>query len=272
MERLKKFTISGGGDLSCYPELKDLVSFLSQFKIPIHLGYTSGKGFNKPDDALFYIDHGVTEVSFTVFATDPVLRAEYMKDPEPEASIQVLRDFCAHCDVYGAMVIIPGVNDREILDKTLNDLETMGIKGAILMRFANFTENGLILNNSPIIPGIIPQNIQEFTELVRNSASKHPSMRITGTPLEDPLIGSPFAIRNVPEALEKLPRTTKRATVITGQIAAPRMREIFEALGGSVNVVSPKKDIGCLITIEDIKNMDLSEVSETVLSRVGFCS
>ena len=132
------------------------------------------------------------------------------------------------------------------------------------MRFANFPENGLILNNAPIISGIIPHNIQEFTELVRNSAAKHPSMRITGTPLEDPLIGSPFAIRNVPEALEKLPRTTKRATVITGQIAAPRMREIFEALGGSVNVVSPKKDIGCLITIEDIKNMDLSEVSETV--------
>jgi methanogenesis marker radical SAM protein len=187
-----------------------------------------------------------------------------MKDPEPEASIQVLRDFCAHCDVYGAIVLIPGVNDGEVLDKTLSDLETMGAKGAILMRFANFSENGLILNNAPIIPGIIPHNIEEFTELVRNSAAKHPSMRITGTPLEDPLIGSPFAIRNVPEALEKLPRTTKRATIITGQIAAPRLREIFEALGGSVNVVSPKKDIGCLITIEDLKNMDLSEVTETV--------
>jgi NifB/MoaA-like Fe-S oxidoreductase len=89
-------------------------------------------------------------------------------------------------------------------------------------------------------------------------------MRITGTPLEDPLIGSPFAIRNVPEALEKLPRITRRATVITGQIAAPRLREIFEALGGTVNVVSPKKDIGCLITIEDIEKLDLSEISETV--------
>jgi len=262
--KIKKFTISGGGDLSCYPELKSLVAFLSQFETPIHLGYTSGKGFNKPDDALFYIDHGVTEVSFTVFATDPALRAEYMKDPEPEASIQVLRDFCAHCDVYGAIVLIPEVNDGKILDKTFSDLETMGAKGAILMRFANFSENGLILNNAPIIPGIIPHNIEEFTELVRNSAAKHPSIRITGTPLEDPLIGSPFAIRNVPEALEKLPRTTKRATIITGQIAVPRLREIFEALGGSVNVVSPKKDIGCLITIEDLKNMDLAEVSETV--------
>ncbi|MEL7663377.1 MAG: methyl coenzyme M reductase-arginine methyltransferase Mmp10 [Methanosarcina mazei] len=261
---VKKFTVSGGGDLSCYPELKNLITFLSQFNTPIHLGYTSGKGFSKPDDALFYIKNGVTEVSFTVFATDPSLRAEYMKDPEPEASIQVLRDFCAHCEVYGAIVLLPGINDGEVLEKTLSDLESMGAKGAIFMRFANFQENGLILNNSPIIPGIIPHTVSEFTEIVRSSAAKHPSMRITGTPLEDPLIGSPFAIRNVPEALSKLPGVTKKATVLTGQVAAPRLTEIFEALGGSVNVVPLKKDIGCLITIDDFRNLDLSEVTETV--------
>ena len=261
---VKKFTVSGGGDLSCYPELKNLIAFLSQFNIPIHLGYTSGKGFSKPDDAVFYINNGVTEVSFTVFATDPALRAEYMKDPEPEASIQVLRDFCSHCEVYGAIVLLPGVNDGEVLEKTLSDLESMGAKGAILMRFANFQENGLILNNSPIIPGITPHTVSEFTEIVRSSAAKHPSMRITGTPLEDPLIGSPFAIRNIPEALSKLPGVTKKATVITGQVAAPRLTEIFEALGGTVNVVPLKKDIGCLITIDDFKTLDLSEVAETV--------
>jgi methanogenesis marker radical SAM protein len=261
---VKKFTISGGGDLSCYPELKDLVAFLSQFKISIHLGYTSGKGFSKAEDALFYIDNGVTEVSFTVFATDPVLRAEYMRDPEPEVSLKILQDFCAHCDVYAAIVVIPGVNDGKVLDKTLNDLETMGAKGAILMRFANSSENGLILNNSPLIPGITSHTVQEFTELVRNSAAKHSSMRITGTPLEDPLIGSPFAIRNVPEALSKLPKVTKKATIITSQIAAPRLKAIFDALGSSVNVVPVKKDIGCLITIEDFKALDLSKVDETV--------
>ena len=261
---VKKFAVSGGGDLSCYPELKNLIAFLSQFNVPIHLGYTSGKGFSKPDDALFYINHGVTEVSFTVFATDPALRAEYMKDPEPEASIQVLRDFCAHCEVYGAIVLLPGINDGEVLEETLNELEAMGAKGAILMRFANYQENGLILNNSPIIPGINPHTVSEFTEIVRSSAAKHPSIRITGTPLEDPLIGSPFAIRNVPEALSKLPKVNKKATIITGQVAASRLAEIFEALGGTVNVVPLKKDIGCLITIDDFKTLDLSEVTETV--------
>ncbi len=259
-----KFTISGGGDVSCYPELKNLVAFLSQFKTPIHLGYTSGKGFSKPDDALFYIDHWVREVSFTVFATDPALRSEYMKDPEPEASLQVLKDFCAHCEVYGAIVVIPGANDGEVLEKTISDLDSMGAKGAILMRFANSRENGLILNNAPIMPGINPHTVPEFTELVRSSAAKHPSFRITGTPLEDPLIGSPFAIRNVPEALEKLPPVTRSATVITSSVSAPRLREIFDSLGGTVNVVPLEKDVGCLITIEDFENLDLSEVKETV--------
>ena len=263
-EGVKKFTISGGGDVSCYPELKKLVAFLSQFETPIHLGYTSGKGFSKPDDALFYIEKGVAEVSFTVFATDPTLRAEYMKDPEPEASLQVLKDFCTHCEVYGAIVVIPGVNDGPVLEKTLCDLEAMGARGAILMRFANERENGLILNNAPVMKGITSHTVSEFTELVRKSAAAHPSIRITGTPLEDPLIGSPFAIRNEPEALAKLPPVTKEATVITSQVAAPRLREIFEALGGTVNVVPLKKDIGCLTTLEDFQALDLSEVKETV--------
>ncbi|MDD2440325.1 MAG: methyl coenzyme M reductase-arginine methyltransferase Mmp10 [Methanosarcinaceae archaeon] len=261
---VKKFTISGGGDVSCYPELKNLVAFLSQFETPIHLGYTSGKGFSKADDALFYLDKGVTEVSFTVFATDPALRAEYMKDPEPEASLQVLKDFCAQAEVYGAIVLIPGVNDGSVLEKTLKDLENMGARGAILMRFANKRENGLILNNAPIIKGITSHTVSEFTEIVRKAAAVHPALRITGTPLEDPLIGSPFAIRNEPEALASLPPLTKEATLLTGSVAAPRLRKIFEALGGSVNVVALPKDIGCLITIEDFQTLDLSEVKETV--------
>ena len=35
-------------------------------------------------------------------------------------------------------------------------------------------------------------------------------------------------------------------------------------LAGSVNVIPVKKDIGCLITIEDIKALDLSQIKETV--------
>ncbi len=261
---VEKLTVSGGGDISCYEELPDLVYFLSQFECPIHLGYTSGKGFNSVEEADLYIQAGVTEVSFTVFATDPELRRKYMNDPEPQASLDVLQRFCESCEVYAAIVVIPGVNDGVILDKTLQDLEGMGAKGVILMRFANSFKEGLILDNAPVLDDIITHSIEEFTSIVRNAAAKY-NIRITGTPLEDPLIGCPFAIRNEPDYLAKLPEITKKATVITSMAAHSRLQKIFAALGGYVSVVPVEKDIGCLITIEDFRNLDLSNLEETII-------
>jgi methanogenesis marker radical SAM protein len=261
---VEKFTISGGGDISCYAELPDLVYFLSRFEKPIHLGYTSGKGFNSAEEADFYIEAGVTEVSFTVFATDPQLRRKYMGDPEPEASLEVLKRFCKTCDVYGAIVVIPGVNDGEVLEKTLQDMTDMGVRGVILMRFANLFREGLILANAPVMDDIKTHTIEEFTGIVRDAAEKFP-LRITGTPLEDPLIGSPFALRNEPDVLAALPEITKKATLLTSTAARPRLEQVFNSLGGSVNVIAVDKDIGCLITIEDFRNLDLTDVEETVI-------
>lgn len=256
------FTISGGGDISCYTELPNLVEFLSQFNAPIKLGYTSGKGFNKGDEADFYIERGVSEVSFTVFATDPELRRKYMGDREPEASLKVLRRFCEACEVYAAIVLIPGVNDGTVLDKTLSDLGEMGIKGVILMRFANRRDNGLILRNEPVIKDVVSHTIEEFADIVRDANSRYP-YRITGTPLEDPDYGSPFAIRNEPEYLAKLPPITKRATVITGRVAAPRIREVLKS--PLVNIVAVEKDIADLITIEDLQEIPDGELQDTVI-------
>jgi methanogenesis marker radical SAM protein len=262
-KNITKFNISGGGDVSCYPELKPLVKFLSQYNKPIHLGYTSGKGFNR-EDALFFIDHGVNEVTFTVFATDPELRRSYMNDKTPEDSLDALRALAEKCTVYAAAVLIPGVNDGDVLLKTCADLEEMGVKGLILMRFANDVPQGLILNNAPVIEGVVSHTLSEFRSLVDDINIRF-KFRVTGTPLYDPETGAPFAIRNQPEALSKLPKITKEATIITSEVAAPLLQEIFDKLGGSVNVVSVQKDIGCLITIDDIKDLDLSCVKETVL-------
>ncbi|MDK2892669.1 methyl coenzyme M reductase-arginine methyltransferase Mmp10 [Methanohalophilus sp.] len=264
IENVEKFTISGGGDISCYEELPDLVYFLSQFGRPIHLGYTSGKGFTSVEEADFYIEAGVTEVSFSVFATDPELRRKYMNDPQPQVSLESLKRFCESCDVYAAIVVIPGVNDADILDQTLQDLEEMGAKGAILMRFANSFKEGLILANAPILEGIKTHSIEEFTSVVRKKAAKY-DIRITGTPLEDPLISCPFAIRNEPDYLAKLPKITKKATVITSLAAYSRLQEIFDKLGSHVRVVPVEKDIGCLITIEDFRNLNLSNLEETII-------
>ncbi|MCX9083437.1 MAG: methyl coenzyme M reductase-arginine methyltransferase Mmp10 [Candidatus Methanoperedens sp.] len=262
-KNVTKFNISGGGDVSCYPELKALVKFLSQYKIPIHLGYTSGKGLNK-QDAQFFIEQGVTEVTFTVFATDPELRRKYMNDKTPEDSLEALRVLCKECEVYAATVLIPGINDGDVLLKTCTDLAEMGIKGLILMRFANEKEQGLILNNSPVIEGVVSHTIPEFISIVDEINEKF-DFRVTGTPLYDPETGSPFAIRNEPDSLAKLPVIKKEATIITSDVATPLLNDIFNKLGGLVNAIPVKKDIGCLITIDDINALDLSKVKETVI-------
>ena len=260
---IKGFVITGGGDVSCYPELLPLLSFLSDFGLPVKIGYTSGKGFDG-SEVSFFKDAGITEVNFTLFAADPALRKEYMLDPTPEMSLKVFEELCSFCNVYAAIVLVPGVNDGAVLAQTLSRLEEVGAKGALLMRFANKAESGLILGNEPVIPGVVSHTIEEFAEIVRTAAKNHPNLRISGTPLEDPLLDSPFAIRNAPEALAKVPKINTTATIITGKAAAPRLTEIFEKLGGTVNVIAAEKDIGCLITADDLRKIDQTDMKETV--------
>lgn len=260
---LSSFVITGGGDVSCYPDFKQLISFLSEMGLPIKIGYTSGKGFES-DSASFLIDHHVSEVNFTLFSSDPDLRRQYMHDPHPDLSLRLFCDLCRGCDVYAAVVLLPGINDGSVLEDTLQFAQDAGAKGVLLMRFANSFENGLILKNAPIIEDVTPHSIDAFRQIVHDAAQKYTKLRITGTPLDDPLLDSPFIIRNRPEFLEKLPPILKEATVITGQAAAPRLSFIFEQLGGFVNVVSVKKDIACLITIDDLRSLDLSCVLDTV--------
>ena len=141
-EDVDRITISGGGDPSCYPEFADLVELLGSMEVPLHIGYTSGKGFDDPAVADHLIENGLSEVSYTVFAADPELRRQWMHDPTPEASLAVLDRLCGAIDVYAAAVVIPGVNDGKALEDTCAWLEERGAKGLILMRFANRTNQG----------------------------------------------------------------------------------------------------------------------------------
>jgi methanogenesis marker radical SAM protein len=259
-----KVTISGGGDLSCYPDLLPLTKMLSQGMVPIALGYTSGKGFKSANDAAALVEAGVTEVSFTVFSTNPQLRRKYMGDKNAEIAIECLKIFCQSCEVYCACVLIPGVNDGAELEKTCSDLEDMGAKGLILMRFANAREQGLILGNAPIMPGIMPHSVEEFQNIVTETAEGH-RMRVTGTPLWDPITGAPFALARHPEKIATLPPLRRSATVITSSVALPLLTTIFQQMGEKVNVVGVDKDVGCLITIEDFMNLDLGVVKDTVI-------
>lgn len=261
---VERVTISGGGDPSCYPEFTDLIELLAGMEVPLHIGYTSGKGFDDVGIADFLIDHGLAEVSFTVFSVDPAKRKRYMHDPTPDVSLKILEGLCGEIEVYGAAVVLPGINDGKALEETCQWLDDRGAKGLILMRFANRTDQGLILGNSPVIKGQPVQSPQEFQEMVTDLAKQF-NMKISGTPLWDPAIGSPFAIRNEPDLLDKLPLLQRSATVISGSIAAPAIQAILDARGGGVNVIGTRKEIACLITADDLNALDLAEIESLVV-------
>jgi methanogenesis marker radical SAM protein len=231
---------------------------------PLHIGYTSGKGWDDPAIADLLIDNGLSELSFTVFATDPALRKRYMHDPTPEVSLTILEKLCENVDVYAAAVILPGINDGLVLEQTCEWLQDRGAKGIILMRFANETEQGLILGNGPIINNQKVQTVESFRDLI-TGLDRRFNIKISGTPLWDPDIGSPFVILNEPDLIYKLPRIQRRASVISGSIAAPFIEKVLASCGSKVPVIPLTKEIACLITIDDLRELELSALEPVVI-------
>src|SRR5208283_3524965 len=228
---LDRITISGGGDPSCYPQFTDLIELLGATGAPLHIGYTSGKGWDDEKIADLLIENGLAECSF---------------------------------NVYAAAVVLPGVNDGEVLEHTCAWLEDRGARGLILMRFANTTEQGLILENAPVLKDQTVQSVESFRDLVSDLNRKF-KMKISGTPLWDPEIGSPFAILHEPALLKKLPRVQRRASVITGSVAAPFISEILSARGATAPVIPVRKEIACLITEDDLREIDSSFLQPAVI-------
>ena len=263
-----KVNISGGGDVSCYPHLMEVANAFNQFNLPMHLGYTSGKGIDDIKMAEELISLGVDEVTFTVFSTEQKMREHWTGDSTKGESLKALKLFCETTEVHAASVIIPGVNDDEKLFETCSTLEDWGAKAFILMRFANFRNQGLILGNEPILDDVTPHTLQEFEDLVRE-INKEFNLRVTGTPLCDPENDAPFAISKEKNSkyLDILTDVTSEATILTSSIAAPFINKIIKRIDADdlVNIVAVDQDIGCLITQQDLEEVDLKELKDTVL-------
>ena len=133
----------------CYPQFNDLIERLGATEAPPHIGYTSGKGWDDPAIADLLIENGLTEISFTVFEVDPTLRKNYMHDPTPGRLACDPRTALRLQSISMQQRCPPRVNDGNVLEHTCRWLEDHGAKGLILMRFANATEQGLILENVP---------------------------------------------------------------------------------------------------------------------------
>jgi methanogenesis marker radical SAM protein len=256
--------IMGDGDPSCHPKFKRLIEIISSLGVPFSIGYTTGKGFTDPEMGRFLVNQGLSTIVFSIFSTDPRLLQKYILDPNPDATLSVLEYLCGEIRVIPTIIVVPGINDGVKLDETCGWLEERGAKGLIVFRFANIEEQGIIRGNAPIVDGQKIQPVEEFNDLIRNLSQKY-HMRIDSMPFWDPASGSPFLITDRPDYLSRLPRIHRRATVITGSIAAPALQRILDACGGPSLVVPARKDIACLITAKDLRNLDPEMLEETII-------
>ena len=273
LNRNLKVVIGAGADIFYYPHLKELVSVIKASYLPLHLGYTSGKAIKDESFTRELISLGLDELSFSVFSTDPELRRKWMRDRNPEEAVKSLKLFCENIEVNASVVVIPGVNDGKRLFQTGSDLEAWGVKTFVLRRFANFKNQGLILNDDrPILEGIKPHSYEEFQKLVRKVSDEF-SFRVLAFPFYDPEKDFPFVILKEKNRgfLEELPPVKREATVVTSKLSSPFLKRFFELVDESdlVNVIGVDKEIADLITHEDLESIDLAEVRKNVVLPSG---
>jgi methanogenesis marker radical SAM protein len=263
-----RIIVGGGADILSYPYLYDLISILKQSSLTLNLGYTSGKPIKDEHMPEKLISLGVDEVGFSVFSTNLEIRKRWMNDQNPDASINGLKMFCENIDLHASAVIIPRINDMDEIFETCIDLEKWGAKSLALRRFANFKNQGLILNNKPIIDGINPHSYEEFKVIVKKINNEF-SFKVIGYPFYDPENDSPFTIskKDNQRYLKDLKRIESEATIITSKLAEPFLKKIFRIIDKAnfVNLVSVDKEIADLITHEDLNSINLNKLKSKVI-------
>jgi NifB/MoaA-like Fe-S oxidoreductase len=65
--------------------------------------------------------------------------------------------------------------------------------------------------------------------------------------------------------MKNLPRVQHRASVISGSIAAPFIEKVLVSCGSKVPVIKVNKEIACLITIDDVRELDFSALEPVVI-------
>src|ERR1700691_2624928 len=69
------------------------------------------------------LDEGLSPLYVSIHTTDPELRAEMLRNPRGATSLRWLRELLrAGVEVHGQVVVCPGVNDAEHLERTLHDV------------------------------------------------------------------------------------------------------------------------------------------------------
>jgi putative radical SAM enzyme (TIGR03279 family) len=72
------------------------------------------------------LDEGLSPLYVSIHSTNPDLRAEMLRNPRGATSLRWLRELLrAGVEVHGQVVVCPGVNDGDELERTLNDVVSL---------------------------------------------------------------------------------------------------------------------------------------------------
>jgi putative radical SAM enzyme (TIGR03279 family) len=81
----------------------------------------------KPKDVARILEYRLSPLYVSVHVTDPVLRRRYLRNPRAPDVLEQLRTFAAGGIRFHTQIVLqPGVNDREVLERSLEDLWALG--------------------------------------------------------------------------------------------------------------------------------------------------
>src|SRR3954467_15543849 len=81
----------------------------------------------KPNDVRRIIEYRLSPLYVSVHATDPTIRRYLLRNPTAPEILPQLREFAEHGIQFHTQVVMsPGVNDGEVLDRTLRELYEFG--------------------------------------------------------------------------------------------------------------------------------------------------
>jgi putative radical SAM enzyme (TIGR03279 family) len=219
------------------------------------------------------LEEGLSPLYVSIHSTNPELRADMLRNPRGATSLRWLRELLrAGVEVHGQVVVCPGVNDGEELERTLNDVVSLYPELAsvalVPVGISDFTTEESMRAHEPDEARHVVALAERFQRLTRDLFGRAKvfasdefyivaGIDPPGTESFESLDEAENGVGLVAAFAESFSQGTKMAklgsgffqsvdtgedvTVLTGEYAAPILRRLFDEQGfAEVNVKAVK--------------------------------
>jgi NifB/MoaA-like Fe-S oxidoreductase len=275
------------------------------------------------------LEEGLSPLYVSIHTTDPELRAEMLRNPRGATSLRWLKELLREgIEVHAQVVVCPGVNDGDHLERTLHDvislypelasvaLVPVGVSAfsdeatmrshtveearsvvALAERFQSLSfeilgrVNVFASDEFYLVAGKTPPSAAKFESLdqaengiglvaafVQSFVEETPMDKL-GTGFFQSVDGAPALGYRAPRGGERNIQRGDDVLVVTGEYAAPILREMFDAQGFSdVRILAVENrffggniKVAGLLTGQDLINALADVAAETVILVPDVC-